>query len=39
MSIMADVAESLGGSMSTEASPLGGLRLRFTLPLRVTTSP
>jgi signal transduction histidine kinase len=38
MSIMADVAESLGGSMTTEASSLGGLRLRFTLPLRVATS-
>jgi two-component system OmpR family sensor kinase len=33
MSIMADVAESLGGSMTTEASSLGGLRLRFELPL------
>ena len=33
MSIMADVAESLGGSMNTEASSLGGLRLRFELPL------
>jgi hypothetical protein len=37
MSIMADVAESLGGSMSTEQSSLGGLRLRFTLPLRVAS--
>jgi signal transduction histidine kinase len=33
MSIMADVAESLGGVMSTERSPLGGLRLSFSLPL------
>jgi two-component system OmpR family sensor kinase len=33
MSIMADVAESLGGSMTTEASSLGGLRLRFEVPL------
>jgi len=32
MSIMADVAESLGGVMSTERSSLGGLRLTFTLP-------
>jgi two-component system, OmpR family, sensor kinase len=32
MSIMADVAESLGGVMSTERSPLGGLRLTFSLP-------
>ena len=38
MSIMADVAESLGGSMTTEASSLGGLRLRFSLPLRVASS-
>ena len=33
MSIMADVAESLGGEMVTEPSPLGGLRLVFLLPL------
>jgi signal transduction histidine kinase len=33
MSIMADVAESLGGVMSTERSALGGLRLTFSLPL------
>jgi signal transduction histidine kinase len=33
MSIMADVSESLGGEMVTEASPLGGLRLTFLLPL------
>lgn len=32
MSIMADVAESLGGVMSTERSSLGGLRLNFNLP-------
>ncbi|HTT59597.1 MAG TPA: HAMP domain-containing sensor histidine kinase, partial [Acidimicrobiales bacterium] len=32
MSIMADVAESLGGTMTTSPSPLGGLRLTFTLP-------
>jgi hypothetical protein len=33
MSIMADVAESLGGEMLTEPSPLGGLRLTFRVPL------
>jgi signal transduction histidine kinase len=33
MSIMADVAESLGGEMLTEPSPLGGLRLIFRVPL------
>ncbi len=33
MSIMADVAESLGGSMTTERSSLGGLGLRFVIPL------
>jgi signal transduction histidine kinase len=33
MSIMADVAESLGGEMVTGPSPLGGLRLTFVLPL------
>jgi signal transduction histidine kinase len=32
MSIMADVAESLGGAMATSKSPLGGLRLTFRLP-------
>ena len=32
MSIMADVATSLGGSMSTSRSDLGGLRLTFALP-------
>ena len=32
MSIMADVAESLGGVMTTSQSPLGGLRLTFSLP-------
>ena len=36
MSIMADVAEALGGSMTTEKSPLGGLGLRFSIPLAVT---
>jgi len=33
MSIMADIAESLGGSMTTEQSLLGGLGVRFVLPL------
>ncbi|MGH3733220.1 MAG: sensor histidine kinase [Acidimicrobiales bacterium] len=33
MSIMADVAESLGGVMLSEPSSLGGLRLTFNLPL------
>jgi two-component system OmpR family sensor kinase len=33
MSIMADVAEALGGSMTTERSSLGGLALRFVIPL------
>ncbi|MHB8380257.1 MAG: sensor histidine kinase [Acidimicrobiales bacterium] len=33
MSIMADVAESLGGTMTTTASSLGGLALHFVLPL------
>jgi two-component system OmpR family sensor kinase len=39
MSIMADVAEALGGAMTTERSSLGGLRLRFTLPLRPASAP
>jgi two-component system, OmpR family, sensor kinase len=39
MSIMADVAEALGGAMSTERSSLGGLRLRFTLPFRPANVP
>jgi len=38
MSIMADVAESFGGSMKTERSSLGGLALRFELPLAPTRS-
>jgi signal transduction histidine kinase len=33
MSIMADVAESLGGTMTTAPSSLGGLGLIFVLPL------
>ncbi len=33
MSIMADIAEALGGMMTTERSDLGGLCLRVTLPL------
>lgn len=37
MSIMADVAEALGGSMTTERSSLGGLALRFDLP--IATAP
>lgn len=32
MSIMADIAESLGGTMTTEQSSLGGLAVRFVLP-------
>ena len=36
MSIMADVAESLGGTMTTAPSSLGGLALRFVLPLAVS---
>jgi len=39
MSIMADVAELLGGSMKTERSSLGGLALRFDLPLAPPTKP
>jgi signal transduction histidine kinase len=38
MSIMADVAEALGGSMTTEQSSLGGLALRFVIPLAVSVS-
>jgi signal transduction histidine kinase len=38
MSIMADVAEALGGSMTTERSSLGGLALRFVIPLAVSVS-
>jgi two-component system OmpR family sensor kinase len=33
MSIMADIAEGLGGSMSTSKSSLGGLALNFTFAL------
>lgn len=36
MSIMADVAESLGGTLTTAPSSLGGLALRFVLPLAVS---
>ncbi len=36
MSIMADVAEALGGSMTTERSALGGLALRFVIPLSIS---
>ena len=32
MSIMADLSEALGGSMTTSKSPLGGLRLSFSFP-------
>jgi signal transduction histidine kinase len=38
MSIMADVAESLGGTMTTEPSVFGGLALRFVLPLAVSVA-
>jgi hypothetical protein len=38
MSIMADVAESLGGTMTTEPSVFGGLALRFVLPLEVSVA-
>ena len=33
MSIMADVARAVGGSMKTEQSTLGGLSISFQLPL------
>jgi signal transduction histidine kinase len=33
MSIMADIAEGLGGSMTTSQSPLGGLALTFSFEL------
>jgi hypothetical protein len=33
MSIMADVARAVGGSMKTEQSSLGGLAIIFDLPL------
>ncbi len=33
MSIMSDLAESMGGSMGTSRSSLGGLCLTFTLPI------
>jgi signal transduction histidine kinase len=33
MSIMADIAEGLGGSMTTSKSPLGGLALTFAFAL------
>jgi len=33
MSIMADIVEGLGGSMTTSRSPLGGLALTFTFAL------
>lgn len=36
MSIMADVAEAVGGSMTTERGFLGGLALRFVMPLAVS---
>jgi signal transduction histidine kinase len=39
MSIMADVAEQLGGSLVTERSSLGGLALRFELPLAPPSKP
>lgn len=32
MSIMADLSEAMGGSMTTSKSPLGGLRLSFVFP-------
>lgn len=32
MSIMADLSEAMGGSMTTSKSPLGGLRLTFSFP-------
>jgi signal transduction histidine kinase len=38
MSIMADVAESLGGSMTTEPSVFGGLALRFVVPLELSAA-
>jgi signal transduction histidine kinase len=39
MSIMADVAEAFGGSMTTERSYLGGLALRFVIPIVVSVRP
>lgn len=39
MSIMADVAESLGGTMTTAPSSLGGLALHFVVPLEVVSAP
>jgi signal transduction histidine kinase len=39
MSIMADVAESLGGTMTTAPSSLGGLALHFVVPLEVSPEP
>ncbi len=38
MSIMADIAEGLGGSLRTSRSPLGGLALNFTFALDETAS-
>jgi signal transduction histidine kinase len=38
MSMMADLAESLGGTMTTAASPLGGLALGFILPLSAASA-
>jgi signal transduction histidine kinase len=38
MSIMADVAESLGGTMMTARSSLGGLALHFVLPIAVSAT-
>jgi hypothetical protein len=33
MSIMADIAEGIGGSLRTSMSPLGGLALNFTFAI------
>ena len=33
MSIMGDIVASMGGRLTLAPSPLGGLRLRFELPL------
>jgi signal transduction histidine kinase len=39
MSIMADIAEGLGGSMSTSKSTLGGLALTFSFALEARAAP
>jgi two-component system, OmpR family, sensor kinase len=36
MSIMADIVATMGGTMGASRSPLGGLRLRFELPVEAS---